>query len=150
MFIARTQCPLSRSGRSAMFMNLALRSSGAPKTFWFRCYKHIVPLGRRVTTRCLAIALLASFVATLIPIAGASLKRSDTMACCIGKTAGHCDSGVAAKKLPDPKDPMCGLDNGDMEDDGITVVAEPAHTESHQTSEAAPSGPAVQSASLSQ
>jgi hypothetical protein len=96
-----------------------------------------------------AIAIALSFFTTLVPVVAASADSSSTMACCVGKTAGHCDSGLVVEKLPDPKDPMCGLDTG-MEDDGITIVAEPAHTESHQTSEAAPSGPAVQSASLSE
>jgi hypothetical protein len=97
-----------------------------------------------------AIAIALSFFTTLVPVAAAFVDSSTTMACCVGKTAGHCDSGIPVKKLPDPRDPMCGLDSGKMEDDGITIVAEPAHTESHQTSESAPAGPAVQSPSLSQ
>jgi hypothetical protein len=97
-----------------------------------------------------AIAIALSFFTTLVPIAAAFADNSSTMACCVGKTAGHCDSGLAVEKLPDPKDPMCGLDTGDLEDDGITIVAEPSHTESHHTSESAPSGIAVETAALSQ
>jgi len=75
---------------------------------------------------CFFVAL--SFFATLAPIASAS---KDAMPCCVGK-AGHCDSGIAAKKVPPPPaEPMCGLDNAAAEDDGITIVAEPSHKESH-------------------
>ena len=66
---------------------------------------------------CFFVAL--SFFATLLPIASAS---SDTMPCCVGKEAGHCDSGIFAKEVPPPSEPMCGLDN-------ITVVAAPSHKE---------------------
>jgi len=97
-----------------------------------------------------ALAIALSFLATVLPIAAASADSSSTMACCVGKTAGHCDSGLAAENLPDPKDPMCGLNTADLEDDGITIVAEPSHTGSHHTSESAPSGPAVEAAFLSQ
>jgi hypothetical protein len=104
-----------------------------------------------------------SFIATLVPVASASFIKSSTMACCAGKTAGHCDSGIAAKKVPPPKsEPMCGLHGAEMEDDGITIVAqpvaqpvaEPSHAESqHSHSHAAEtnsSQPAAESASLSQ
>ena len=83
---------------------------------------------------CLFVAL--SFFAVLVPIASASSDKS-TMACCVGKAAGHCDSGIPAKKIP-PPEPMCGLDNSDNEDDGITIVAEPSHNESpHSQSQTA-------------
>lgn len=72
---------------------------------------------------CLFVAL--SFIAPLLPIANAS---SDTMPCCAGK-AGHCDSGIAPKRVPRPiSEPMCGLKGATMESDGITIVAEPIHT----------------------
>src|SRR3954453_14612114 len=58
-------------------------------------------------------------------IANAALDKANSMACCAGK-AGHCDSGIAAKKIPPPKsEPMCGLHGSEMEPDGITIVAEP-------------------------
>ncbi len=94
-----------------------------------------------------AILIALSFLTTLVPIAGASANKANTMPCCVGKTAGHCDSGVAAKKPPQPKEPMCGLHNDTPEDDDITVVAEPTHTESHQASS---SQRAAESASLSE
>ena len=95
---------------------------------------------------CLFVAL--SFVAPLLPIANAS---SDTMPCCAGK-AGHCDSGITPKRvLPPTSEPMCGLKEATMEDDGITIVAKPvqtkhAHSRSAETSS---SGHAAESASLS-
>lgn len=98
---------------------------------------------------CFFVAL--SFVTPLLPIANAS---SDTMPCCAGK-AGHCDSGIASKQVPPPtSEPMCGLKGATMDDDGITIVAEPVHTNpQHSHSRAAEnssSSPAADSASLSQ
>jgi hypothetical protein len=121
-------------------------------------YKRIAPLRRKVTRPFVAITIALSFVATLIPVASASLTKSSTMACCVGK-AGHCDSGIAAKKVPPPKsEPMCGLHGAEMEEDGITIVAqpvaEPSHAESQhshsQTAETTSSQSAAESASLSQ
>ena len=85
-------------------------------------------------------------------IANASLDKA-SMPCCAGK-AGHCDSGIAAKKVPPPKsEPMCGLHGAEMENDGITIVAEPVvespHSHSH-AAEANSSSPAAESKSLSQ
>ena len=96
-----------------------------------------------------AIAIALSFFTTLVPIAGAS-ANANVMPCCVGKTAGHCESGVAAKKPPQPKEPMCGLHNDSEEDDGTTIVAEPTHTESHKASAPSSSQPAAESASLSE
>ena len=97
---------------------------------------------------CLFVAL--SFIAPLLPIANAS---SDTMPCCAGK-AGHCDSGIAPKRVPPPtSEPMCGLKGATMENDGITIVAEPIHTKSQHShsrnAETSSSSPAAGSASLS-
>jgi hypothetical protein len=116
-------------------------------------YKQIVPLRRKVTRPFVAITIALSFIATLIPVASASLTKSTTMACCVGK-AGHCDSGIAAKKVPPPKsEPMCGLHGAEMEEDGITIVAQPVaespHSHSH-SAETNNSQPAAESASLSQ
>src|SRR4030095_6795729 len=99
---------------------------------------------------CLFVAL--SFVAPLAPIASAS--SDSTMPCCKGK-AGHCDSGIAPKRvLPPPAEPMCVLKEATMEDDGITIVAEPSQTQSQhshsRTTETNSSQPAAESASLSQ
>ena len=113
-------------------------------------YKQIVPLRRKVTRPFVAIAIVLSFIATVIPVASASLTKS-TMACCAGK-AGHCDSGIAAKKVPPPKsEPMCGLHGAEMEADGITIVAQPVAQSQHSHSHAAEtnsSQPAAESASL--
>lgn len=92
---------------------------------------------------CLFVAL--SFVAPLLPIANAS---AETMPCCAGK-AGHCDSGIAPKRvLPPTSEPMCGLKDATMDDDGITIVAEPVLTNQHSHSHSS-SGPAAESASIS-
>jgi len=116
-------------------------------------YKQIIPLRRKVSRPFVAITIALSFIATLIPVASASLTKSSTMACCVGK-AGHCDSGITAKKVRIPKsEPMCGLHGAEMEDDGITIVAQPViksqHSHSH-TAETNSSQPAAESASLSQ
>lgn len=103
---------------------------------------------RRMASRLIAITIALSFVAMLLPIAGASANKSNTMPCCVGKAAGHCDSGLTAKKLPEPEEPMCGLHTDDSEDDGVTIVAEPSQTESHHASES--TGTAAESASLSE
>lgn len=101
---------------------------------------------------CLLCFLIAfSFVAPLLPIANAS---SDTMPCCAGK-AGHCDSGVARKRvLPPTSEPMCGLKGATMADDGITIVAAPVHTKSQHShsrnAETRASSPAADSAAISQ
>jgi hypothetical protein len=119
------------------------------------CYKYLVLPGRRNLSRIVAITIALSFVAMLLPIASASSGKSSTMACCAGKTAGHCDSGLAEKKRQPPPEPMCGLDTAETEADGITIVAEASPTESHhshsQTAETTtPSRPAAESTSLGQ
>src|ERR1041385_140415 len=86
---------------------------------------------------CFFVAL--SFVSILLPIAASAM--SDEMLCCAGKS-GHCDSGIAAKKRPKFAEPMCGLHNTAIEDDSITIVAEPPQISSGN-------GPAVKPASLS-
>src|ERR1044072_9817934 len=116
-------------------------------------YKQIVALRRKAARPFVAITIALSFIATLIPVASASLMKSSTMACCAGKAAGRCDSGIAAKKVPPPKsEPMCGLHGAKMEADGITIVAQPVaesrHSHSHAT-ETNSSQPAAESASLS-
>jgi hypothetical protein len=120
--------------------------------------EQIASLTRKVARPFVALTIALSFIATLIPVASASLTKSSTMACCVGKT-GHCESGIATKKVPPPKsEPMCGLHGAEMEEDGITIVAkadaEPSHPESQhshsQTAETKSSQPAAESALLSQ
>src|ERR1051325_7613473 len=86
-------------------------------------------------------------------IANAALDKADTMPCCIGK-AGHCESGIAAKKVPPPKsEPMCGLHGAEMESDGVTIVAEPVLEAPHshsQTAETNSSQPSAESHSSGQ
>jgi hypothetical protein len=103
--------------------------------------------------KLIAIGIVLSFIAVLVPIASAS-RDKNTMPCCVGK-AGHCDSGLTEKKIPQPpSEPMCGLDNAESVDDGITIVAEPSHNESHHShsrvAEDTSSGTAAESASLTQ
>ena len=107
------------------------------------------PRQREIASRAIAIAIALSFVAMLVPIA-ASANNSSSMPCCAGKS-GHCDSGLVAKKPPQPKEPMCGL-HSEREDDGITIVAEPSQTESHHTHSrtAETTSRAAQSASMNQ
>ena len=101
------------------------------------------------------LCFLCLFVAAEpVRIAYASLTKASTMACCAGKAGGHCESGIAAKKVPPPKrEPMCGLKGAQLEDDGITIVAEPvaeSHHSHSQTAESNTSQPAAESASLGQ
>ena len=73
-------------------------------------YKQIVPLTRALASRFIAILVAVSFVAMLVPIASATRDEGSVMACCIGKDADHCDSGLTNHKPPPPpSEPMCGL-----------------------------------------
>jgi hypothetical protein len=110
-------------------------------------YKHFVPTGRTLASRLIAITIAMSFLAVLLPIAVAS--ATNTMACCIGKTAGHCESGITAEKVPEPEpEPMCGLSNPHEDDDEITIVAEPAKNHPHQSAETSSSHPAAEGTSI--
>jgi len=100
------------------------------------------------------LSFLCLFVAAEpFRIANAALDKADTMPCCVGK-AGHCESGIAAKKVPPPKsEPMCGLHGAEMESDGITIVAEPVVESPHSHSQAVEtnsSQPSAESNSLGQ
>lgn len=94
-------------------------------------YKQIVPLTRALPSRFIAILVAVSFVAMLVPIASASRDEGSVMACCIGKDADHCDSGLTTHKPPPPpSEPMCGLTpaaesqaGADSQTDAETVVA---------------------------
>jgi hypothetical protein len=89
---------------------------------------------RLCVEKLVAITIALSFIAFLAPIASASRDKSSTMPCCVGKSAGHCDSGITPIPDPQPKsEALCGLDSAGSEDDGITIVAEPVHTESHHS-----------------
>ena len=93
---------------------------------------------------CFFVAL--SFLAVLVPIASASRDKSNSMPCCAGKAAGHCESGIVPTQAPKRiSEPMCGLDNSTSADDAITIVAEPSNEESHHSH-----SQAAESISLSQ
>lgn len=110
-------------------------------------YKQFVPTGRTIASRLIAITIGMSFLAMLFPIATAS--ATNTMACCIGKTSGHCELEIAAEKDPEPEpEPMCGLSNLHAADDEITIVAKPAKHESHHSAETSSSNPAAETASV--
>lgn len=103
-------------------------------------YKQFVPRGRKIASRFVALTITLSFIATLLPVAIASTNKSNTMPCCVGKEAGHCESGIPAPKVSLPEtEPMCGLTTPASEDDGITIVAEPSHN-LHLKSQTAESG----------
>jgi hypothetical protein len=116
-----------------------------------------MPTKKHIRHRILPIGVLfflCLFVAAEpFRIANASLTKANTMPCCVGKAAGHCESGIAAKKVPPPApEPMCGLGGAELENDGITIVAEPVAESPHshsQSAESNPSQPAAESASLS-
>lgn len=115
---------------------------------------------REIARGIVAFTIALSFIATLAPIASAAASKSNTMPCCVGKEAGHCDSGIPAPKVSLPEtEPMCGLTTAESEDDGITVVAEPSHTHQSQSqtaesgfanAETSSSNNAAESVSLSQ
>jgi hypothetical protein len=52
----------------------------------------------RLVSRLLAFVVALSFTAALLPLGTASAKTAATMACCAGKQADHCPSGVKARK----------------------------------------------------
>jgi hypothetical protein len=107
-------------------------------------YKHIVPRGRQMASRLLAMLVALSFVAILVPISSASRDQPNVMACCIAKEAGHCDSGLTVQEVPPPPpEPMCGLTSGSL--DAITIVAEPSN-KSHNTRRSAESSSSLASA----
>lgn len=92
-------------------------------------------------SRFVALVILSSFA--VIQIATLStLAEQSAMPCCVGKTEGHCDSGLAAPKIPEPvSEPMCGLPSAAtpaLDLDDVTVVAEPVHAESHTSSSTSP------------
>lgn len=106
----------------------------------------LLSLAMLITSRLLVTIVALSLIAMLVPIGSASAGKSNTMTCCIGKHAGHCDSRLTAKKPPpQPKpEPICGLKPAAEVNDGITIFAEPAGAESPDSS-----SPAAGTASIS-
>ncbi|HET7114048.1 MAG TPA: hypothetical protein VFI57_10405 [Pyrinomonadaceae bacterium] len=108
---------------------------------------------RRILSISVLLFLCLFVAAEPFRIANAAFNKANTMPCCAGKAAGHCESGIAAIKVPPPApEPMCGLHGATPESDGITIVAEPVAESPHshsQTAESSSSQPAAESASLS-
>ena len=105
----------------------------------------ITVLAISIARRFVAIIVALSFLVMLVPISTALAGNPGSMPCCIGKSAGHCDSGLSAGKRRQPKpEPMCGLKPTRINDE-ITIVAEPPADAESQDS----STPALGSASLS-
>ena len=79
--------------------------------------------------RFLVVFILGSFAVTLLPLA----TSASSMSCCIGKAAGHCDSGLKAQPLtPESLD-------------AVTVTAETVdHPDSHEHKGNAFKTPSVQ------
>jgi hypothetical protein len=60
-------------------------------------------------SRLLALVILTSFIVSQISIVS-TLAEESSMPCCVGKTEGHCDSGLTKPKpRPVITEPMCGL-----------------------------------------
>ena len=97
-------------------------------------YKHLIPSRREIASPFIAILVAVSFFAVLVPIVRASRDKSGVMACCVGKEAGHCDSGLTAHRPPPPPkpEPLCGLTPQNL--DAITIVAEPTNSQTSQDS----------------
>jgi hypothetical protein len=75
-----------------------------------------------IVSRLLACIVALSFLATLLPIGSVSATEATIMACCVGKTAGHCESGLASKKSA-------------PQHDHNTIVADADNTDSHNASQ---------------
>ena len=102
---------------------------------------------RRILSIGVLLFLCLFVAAEPFRIANASLT-TNTMPCCVGKA--HCDSGIAAKKVrPPTSEPMCGLHGAEIENDGITIVAESPHSHS-QAAETNSSSPHAESKALGQ
>ena len=79
-------------------------------------------------SRFLAVFILSSFALTLLPIANTA---AESMPCCAGKSAEHCDSGLLAPKPRFvPKEPMCGLHSAPKLTAASTVASDPVPVES--------------------
>ena len=75
-----------------------------------------------IVSRLLACLVALSFFAILVPVGTASAENETIMACCVGKKAGHCDSGLSAKKSA-------------PQHDHHTVVADADDSNSHDASQ---------------
>ncbi len=98
-------------------------------------------LTRSFVSRLIAVLILSSLAVTQLAIVS-TLAEESTMPCCVGKTEGHCESGLTTPKAPEPvSEPMCGMPSAAtpaLDLDEVTVVAEPAHAESHSSTSSSP------------
>jgi hypothetical protein len=102
-----------------------------------------------LASRFLLLVIISSFAVSFLPLVTSA--EESTMACCAGKTDGHCDSGLTAQKAPQPKpEPMCGLTSPAVLNlDEVTITAEPVHT--HKSSATSSStSPAAESDTVEQ
>jgi hypothetical protein len=95
-----------------------------------RCFRLLVRLS-------VAALLAVSLLTALAPLSSlSSVAAASGMPCCIGKSSGHCDSGLTTSKRRQPKsEPMCGLRPAGASD-GNTIVApegDPQSTDSTPT-----------------
>ena len=77
-----------------------------------------------IASRLLACLVAVSFLAILAPIGAASAKTETVMACCVGKQAGHCDSGLSAKKSAPEHDHDTIVADADDSDSSQRAAAE--------------------------
>ena len=83
-------------------------------------------LARSIVSRLLACLVALSFFALLVPIGTAAAERETVMACCAGKKAGHCESGLSAKKPAPEHDHstiVADADPGDSRDSSLRTAA---------------------------
>lgn len=99
-------------------------------------------------SRFIAVLILSSIAVSQLAIVS-TLAEQSTMPCCVGKTEGHCESGLMAPKTPEPvSEPMCGLTSAAtpaLDLDAVTVVSEPVRAESHDHSATPSSSPVAES-----
>jgi hypothetical protein len=79
-----------------------------------------------LSTRIIIVTLLmACLFSTLAPSAFVvnAFGIGGGMACCIGKSAGHCHVALQTKRPQPISEPMCGL-KSDTVDDRLTIVAD--------------------------
>lgn len=81
-------------------------------------------LSKIVARVIVGVCLIVSFFAPLISInVSASSAATGALACCFGKSSGHCSTGLLRKRRPQPRpEPMCGRKNQSSSDGTIVVV----------------------------
>lgn len=98
-------------------------------------------LTRSFVSRLIAVLILSSVAVTQLAVVS-TLAEQSTMPCCVGKSEGHCESGLTTPKAPEPvSEPMCGLPSAAtpaLDLDEVTIIAEPAHADSHSSSSSSP------------